>query len=52
MARKKCAYEACSKQEQQAGVCMDHYWQEYNVEATWDIEDFWQFVKKELRIRA
>lgn len=50
MARKKCAYDGCSKQEQQAGVCLIHYWEEYRAEAKFSGEDFWEFVKKELRI--
>lgn len=52
MARKKCAYDGCNRQEQQAGVCMNHYWEEYNIDAKYDINDFWEFVKKELRINV
>jgi hypothetical protein len=52
MARKKCAYEDCPRQEHTAGVCQDHYLEEYRIEATYDVDDFWNFVKKELRIRG
>lgn len=52
MARKKCAYADCDRQEQQAGVCMDHYWEEYKIDLKYDVDDFWEFVKKEMRIRG
>ena len=51
MPRQKCAYEDCNRLEQQAGVCMTHYWEEYKIDLTYDVDDFWEFVKKELRIR-
>jgi hypothetical protein len=52
MARKKCAYEECVKQEQQAGVCLNHFYEEYRTEARMNVDDLWEFVKGELKING
>lgn len=50
MARKKCAYEQCERQEQRSGVCATHYWDEYRMEIVDDVDDYWQWVKEYLKI--
>lgn len=52
MAKGSCAYEDCFRLAHTSGVCQDHYLEEYRIEATYDVDDFWEFVKKELRIRG
>jgi len=52
MAKNKCAYEDCDKLEQQAGVCLLHYWEEYRSEDKFDADELWEFVKKELKING
>lgn len=46
-----CAYQGCSEKENRKGMCERHYYVTYrkNVK-NFDVNDFWNFVKKELRL--
>lgn len=49
-----CSVEDCQKLSRSRGLCMTHYERQLRVEAqeeeNIDYDDFWEFVKKELRI--
>lgn len=47
-----CSVEDCKKPSRSRGMCMGHYEKQLRIEAEEEIDydDFWEFVKKELRI--
>ncbi len=51
----KCAEPICMKPAKQKGLCASHYYKAYRkqqkeFEESIDVNDFWLFVKKELKI--
>jgi hypothetical protein len=52
MSRKICEYADCDNYMFANGVCNKHrYWDEMSFDED-ESEKFWEFVKKELRIRG
>ena len=49
-----CSISGCSASHYAKGFCKQHYMSsnrtKFNTKPTFDYEDFWQFVKKELNI--
>jgi hypothetical protein len=46
-----CKHEDCSKAESKKGFCEAHYYQWYRLQSKEiDTDDFWEFVKKQLRL--
>jgi len=50
-----CSEPTCMKQIKQRGLCASHYYKVYRkeqkqFEEQLDVNDFWLFVKKELKI--
>jgi hypothetical protein len=47
-----CSIEACAKPSRSRGMCLSHYEKALRAEAKEEIDydDFWEFVKKQLRI--
>lgn len=52
-AKKVCDKADCDKPSKARGLCQHHYNYAYNHDElpdTFDYEDFWQFVKRELNL--
>lgn len=50
---KLCSMQDCSRKHAALGFCSKHYKMKKNgkrLVETWDIDEFWEFVKKELDI--
>lgn len=48
-----CTKEGCKAEALQKGMCTAHYHQDYRKRIkAFDSNEFWEFVKKELRING